>query len=94
MFTKINTLFLAAQEFNFDTDESLLINLQNNTEFSTLVEALTLADLIDDLSLITSQSQVDVLADVLLNHVSFAGPYLLMQLECTWYRLQESNQAL
>ena len=45
-----NTLFLTAQEFNFDTDESLLINLQNNTEFSTLVEALTLADLIDDLS--------------------------------------------
>ena len=45
-----NTLFLNAQEFNFDTDESLLINLQNNTEFSTLVEALTLADLIDDLS--------------------------------------------
>jgi len=99
-----NTLFLTAQEFNFDTDESLLINLQNNTEFSTLVEALTLADLIDDLSpentpqmgytifcptneafeaagldlsLISSQSQVDVLADVLLNHVSFAGPYLL-----------------
>ena len=99
-----NTLFLTAQEFNFDTDESLLINLQNNTEFSTLVEALTLADLIDDLSpdntpqmgytvfcptndafeaagidlsLITSQSQIDVLADVLLNHVSFAGPYLL-----------------
>ena len=99
-----NTLFLTAQEFNFDTDESLLINLQNNTEFSTLVEALTLADLIDDLSpentpqmgytifcptneafeaagldlsLISSQSQVDVLADVLLNHVSFAGTYLL-----------------
>ena len=99
-----NTLFLTAQEFNFDTDESLLTNLQNNTEFSTLVEALTLADLIDDLSsdntpqmgytvfcptndafeaagidlsLITSQSQIDVLADVLLNHVSFYGPYLL-----------------
>ena len=99
-----NTLFLTAQEFNFDTDESLLINLQNNTEFSTLVEALTLADLIDDLSpdntpqmgytvfcptndafeaagidlsLITSQSQIDVLADVLLNHVTFYGPYLL-----------------
>jgi uncharacterized surface protein with fasciclin (FAS1) repeats len=99
-----NTLFLTAQEFNFDTDESLLTNLQNNTEFSTLVEALTLADLIDDLSsdntpqmgytvfcptndafeaagidlsLITSQSQIDVLADVLLNHVTFYGPYLL-----------------
>tara|TARA_B110000259_G_scaffold61050_1_gene72098 strand:+ start:320 stop:1165 length:846 start_codon:yes stop_codon:yes gene_type:complete len=97
-----NTLFLTAQEFNFDTDESLLINLQNNTEFSTLVEALTLADLIDDLSpentpqmgytifcptndafeaagidlsLITSQSQIDVLADVLLNHVTFFAPY-------------------
>lgn len=45
------------------------------TIFCPTNEAFEAAGL--DLSLITSQSQVDVLADVLLNHVSFAGPYLL-----------------
>jgi hypothetical protein len=45
------------------------------TIFCPTNEAFEAAGL--DLSLISSQSQVDVLADVLLNHVSFAGPYLL-----------------
>ena len=43
------TIVTTAQSYNFDTDKSVLYNLENNPEFSTLVEALNITGLINSL---------------------------------------------
>ncbi len=101
---------ISAQSYNFDTTKSVLYNLENNSEFSTLIEALNITGLINSLQPSNTPQMgytifcptndaflnsginignytVNELSEILLYHLSLAGPYAL-NLSCPYSQVE------